>query len=171
MTKAKRAAAAALVGAFVLGRAAGADAQALDLGTTSPLTITSAQWQRDATLQFEPEKATAVRLAATGKESLFPSQDVDAVKSGIEALFGVTGLSFVGECNPDCTGEITGAGSGHGGQFMFGKRINYVAIHAGDRELVFYYKQAPVTAGFFVIGMPQDYKNVRLFSGGRPLSP
>jgi hypothetical protein len=152
-------AAAALVG---LGWAGGANAAVLDLGSTSPLTLSGVPGL--TTLTFSPSPDTDSRLAnnvgTSDFANLFLPQNSTQVGLGVQALFGLsTAPTFVSSPGDAVPGVNTATGP-----------FNFAAIHQGTAEIVleFATPQTSVTLG----GFTDALSTVNFYSGavGTPRS-
>jgi hypothetical protein len=119
---------AAIVG---LGWAGGANAAIIDLGSTSPLTLTGVPGL--TTLVFSPSPDTDTKLAndvtTNDFSNLFLPQNSTQVGLGVEALFGLsTAPTF-----------ISSPGNAGPGTFTATSPFNFAAIHQGTAEIVFFY--------------------------------
>jgi hypothetical protein len=146
-------AAAAIVG---FGWAGGANAAILDLGSSSPLTLSGVPGL--TTLVFSPSPDTDTKLAnnvtTNDFANLFLPQNPTNVGLGVQALFGLstapTFISSPGDAGP--------------GTFTATSPFNFAAIHQGTAEIVFFYAtpQTSITLGSNTPGLStlNFYKSV-----------
>jgi hypothetical protein len=137
-------AAAAIVG-LGLGNA---NAAIIDLGTTSPLTLSGVPGL--TTLVFSPSPDTDTKLAnnvgTNDFANLFLPQTGTNIGAGIETLFGLsTAPTFIS------VGSGVNAGPG---TFTAGSPFNFAAVHQGTAEIVFEFA-TPQTSITFGPNTPQ----------------
>jgi PEP-CTERM motif len=139
----RRIAAAAIVS---FGWASGATAAIIDLGSTSPLTLSGVPGL--TTLVFSPSPDTDTKLAnnvgTNDFANLFLPQNPTNVGSGVQALFGLgTAPTF-----------ISSPGNAGPGTFTATSPFNYAAVHQGTAEIVFFFA-TPQTSITFGPNTPQ----------------
>jgi hypothetical protein len=139
-----------------------AQADVLDLGTTSPLSITGISGL--TTLVFSPSPDTDTKevnnnttLNNGTTSSLFPNQSTSTIQAAIETMFGVTGLTSLG------SGNASGGNAGPG-TISTPTAFNWVAVHQDSGEIVWEYGNAQLSITFGP-NTPQ-MSNIQFFSGG-----
>jgi hypothetical protein len=138
-----------IVAAAVVGFGlSGAKAAIVDLGTTSPLTLSGVPGL--TTLVFSPSPDTDTKLAnnvgTNDFANLFLPQTGTQVGAGIQALFSLsTAPIFI----PGGSGVNAGPGT-----FTAGAPFNFAAVHQGTAEIVFEFA-TPQTSITFGPNTPQ----------------
>jgi hypothetical protein len=135
--------AAAAIVSFGLG---GAKAAIIDLGTTSPLTLSGVPGL--TTLVFSPSPDTDTKLAnnvgTNDFANLFLPQNPTNVGAGVQTLFGLstapTFISSPGDAGP--------------GTFTATSPFNFAAVHQGTAEIAFFFA-TPQTSITFGPNTPQ----------------
>jgi hypothetical protein len=135
--------AAAIVG---FGWAGGANAAIIDLGSTSPLTLSGVPGL--TTLVFSPSPDTDTKLAnnvgTNDFANLFLPQNPTNVGAGVQTLFGLgTTPTF-----------ISSPGNAGPGTFTATSPFNFAAVHQGTAEIVFFFA-TPQTSISFGPNTPQ----------------
>jgi hypothetical protein len=125
-----------------------ARADVLDLGTSSPLTITDIAGI--TSLAFSPTPDTDSKEADNNVtvagnptfSGLFPNQNAATVQSGVASMFGIptSSLTFI---------ALGSGGNAGAGTFTPGSPFNFVAIHQDSGEIVldFATAQSSITFG------------------------
>lgn len=112
------------------------------------------------TVTFSPTPANAIRYIPT---NLNP-QNPDSVKSYVLDAFPSAGtLTTVGACNTDGAETPAASCTHSGGSASYnGSAFNYLAVHFGQNELVFYFASA--ISSFELSGLPKDWSNFRAYT-------
>lgn len=124
-----------------------------------------------STVTFSPTPATRIITGSGTGGGDFNPQGINSIRTDIEAAFNAldsttafTGtLVNVGECESGSSSGLTCSGfDTTGGSVGPGSFFNYLAIHFGLTEIVFYYA-TPINQ-FSISGLPQDISNFRAYS-------
>lgn len=142
-----------------LGTVGVAHAAIVDLGTTSPITVSSV-FNFSGPLTFSPSPATDIKEATdvttTDFKNDFSPQDPSNIAAGIKTVFGLSGLTTLtltlNDENPTKTSYSQTDAAG----------FNFVAIHNAQGELIFEYTTTQTT--FNLSGYGDAFSNARFFS-------
>jgi hypothetical protein len=136
----------------------GANAAIVDVGTTSPLTITDVAGL--TSLSFTPTPDTDSRLVndsvTSDYSTLFLPQSPTNVAAGVESVFGLASgaLTYISTTMDPATGQT----------YTPASPFNYAAIHQDSGEVILYFAtaQTSLTLG----GFDRTLSNINFYSAG-----
>ena len=143
---------------------AGTDAKAAVVDvvpTTSPITAFG------TSITYAPSPATAIKAsdaANTDIGDLSPS----GVKTAVETLFGVSGLTLASSCEASTCVNASQTGNGdNSGSYTSVNAYTYLAVHFDNKELIFHFVGGiPGGTTFTIGGLPNGLSNWRAYSDG-----